>query len=104
MDACIFIYIIQYFLLLINYQVPFFFEFIGCVGYVATTNQPILIEELPGPLIEARQETTGATRHRGPPRPLICTPKRRHTRFRSEVPVLARRVTVGSDQRCWLGE
>ncbi len=29
-----------------------------------------MIDELPGPLIEARQETTGATRYRGPPRPL----------------------------------
>jgi hypothetical protein len=32
---------------------------------ISRTNQPILIEELPGlgPLIEARRETEGATRH-----------------------------------------
>ncbi len=35
---------------------------------LSKTSQPNLIEELPGPLVEARQETTEATRHRGPPR------------------------------------
>ncbi len=30
---------------------------------LSTTNQPKKIEELPGPPIEARQETEGATRH-----------------------------------------
>ncbi len=38
---------------------------------LSTNKSTKMIEELPGLLIEARQETAGATRHRGPPHPLV---------------------------------
>ena len=42
---------------------------------LSKTNPPVLIKELPGPLIEARQETTGATRHCGPKAGCSCPPQ-----------------------------